>query len=361
MNSNNIPIQKLYPFEGHHLDDANYIVGNMLNHSLDINKWEDVQRYEYLCVNHHMESLQINSYDEYEQYIAEQKMLFQNIPSYTLDMPELGVVNESDKCEIIRSPEIIDCEQLDSDTNEIDGEIQIRNNRVYGYNQQTTRKDRSNHYVTPEWAVSNFIHLLIAKQIIYDSVKIYDPCAGNHTISNVVKKFIPTIDIYEADINPCDETISEEDYMIANYSDYDIMITNPPYNIKTEFIGKCLSRGKYINLILLVLLGKPTALLLPMKTFDTYQRAMYLSTYEFQMYYLCPSPWFIHNGKSLAIGGCAWFFFSGIRQSISSFTDPLIRCTGMHYLPRDPNKLQKIVNKAEIIDEFEDMELQSDK
>lgn len=84
-----------------------------------------------------------------------------------------------------------------------------------------------------------------------------------------------------------------------------------------------------------------------MKTFDTYKRAVFLSMYVFELYYLCPSPFFMHNGKTVAIGGCAWFVFSGMRKSQPSTNYPVIQCHSMCYLLKEPEKFAKEANREE--------------
>lgn len=61
------------------------------------------------------------------------------------------------------------------------------------------------------------------------------------------------------------------DFLLHTIKNYDCIITNPPYSLKTEFIKRCYE------------LGKPFALLLPLTTFETGKRQYYFKKYGVQV------------------------------------------------------------------------------
>lgn len=132
--------------------------------------------------------------------------------------------------------------------------------------------------------------------------------AGKSAISNVVRElgyecierdlFLfdkSGFPIDNEDIVPCGADFLKDGEEVYEDS-YDVIITNPPYHSKHEFLSKCLS------------LGKPFALLLPMQTFSTKKFADYGSEFKLHIRMLLPSPAFLHNGRSIKVGEVAWIF-----------------------------------------------------
>ena len=73
---------------------------------------------------------------------------------------------------------------------------------------------------------------------------------------------------------------------------WDVIITNPPYSLKNEFLERCYS------------LGKPFALLLPLTTFETARRQALFKKYGVQVLFLSKRVNFeTPSGK----GSGAWF------------------------------------------------------
>ena len=104
-------------------------------------------------------------------------------------------------------------------------------------------------YYTPEWAVES-----ILKYIPKDKV-IWEPCCGKLNMTNVLKENGYTV--ISTDIE------MDKKYDFLTYEpeeNYDYIITNPPYTIKTEIIKRCYE------------LKKPFMLLLPLPTMESQVR-----------------------------------------------------------------------------------------
>lgn len=233
---------RLSPFKGTHIDDTYYVVGDMSNHSLDIEKWDDIKAYENICVQYHMKSLQIDSYDEYTEYLEQEKEKFENFPDYALNVKELNIQDVNDKMELVS-------EIKTENDKEDEGKVEEAKSKFSFPNSRTDNKDI---YETPNWVLEKFVFILKESGIINQETRFYDPCCGNHNIATVLRKFINSPIIYEADLYPIDETVISENYLESEFNDYDILITNPPYNIKTDFLEKCLSKGFYFLFLLLI-------------------------------------------------------------------------------------------------------------
>lgn len=101
---------------------------------------------------------------------------------------------------------------------------------------------------------------------------------------------------------------------------YDAIVTNPPFSLKEEFMGRC------------YMLDKPFALLMPITTFDSEQRRKLMAAKGIEV--ILPSrrihfetPNFEKNKKSGKKEGGAWFYSAWFTWGLKIgrqlvFTDP---------------------------------------
>jgi 16S rRNA A1518/A1519 N6-dimethyltransferase RsmA/KsgA/DIM1 with predicted DNA glycosylase/AP lyase activity len=85
---------------------------------------------------------------------------------------------------------------------------------------------------------------------------IYEPCHGNGAITNVLLEQgyqVEARDLFTIE-GQHDDFLSAE----TIHPKFDVIFTNPPYHLKSEFLAKCYE------------LGKPFALLLPLQTLGYY-------------------------------------------------------------------------------------------
>lgn len=116
----------------------------------------------------------------------------------------------------------------------------------------------ADYYKTPEDKIQEFLNEFLKQENIHKDIKILDPCAGgdinnNMSYPNILHnngfKHIDTIDIREdslADI--------KGDYLNMDCKNkYDMIITNPPFNIALNIIQKALEDvkdGGYVIMLL---------------------------------------------------------------------------------------------------------------
>lgn len=88
---------------------------------------------------------------------------------------------------------------------------------------------------------------------------VWEPACGN---GNLVKKLQQEgFYVFPTDIK------SGTDFLTYNSPGEDYIITNPPFSLKEEFLGRCYQ------------IGKPFALLMPITTFDSVQRRKMMAQY----------------------------------------------------------------------------------
>jgi len=114
-------------------------------------------------------------------------------------------------------------------------------------NQPPMKQGMSNDFQTPPEALKPLIPYLNKDWTIWE-------CAnGNGNLSSeLIKK---GFDVVATDIIVCDF-----DFLTEKPSQFDCIITNPPFSLKQEFLERCYE------------LKKPFALLLPLTTFETAKR-----------------------------------------------------------------------------------------
>lgn len=115
---------------------------------------------------------------------------------------------------------------------------------------------KSDYYVTP---LKPIYELFEKMNFINPDFKFLDPCAGGDSENEmsyptVIKELYPNCEIKTLDIR--EDSLAEEkiDYLKSDMKDkYDVIITNPPFNIAREIITKSLydvKEGGYVIMLL---------------------------------------------------------------------------------------------------------------
>lgn len=128
-------------------------------------------------------------------------------------------------------------------------------------NRSDARKEhKSDYYVTPQYAIRDFIVEFLLHENIRKDIEILDPCAGgdeNHKMSypSVLNEFgfndITTIDIREDSLAGFKGNYLMDE--IKNLQNkFDLIITNPPFNNSIEIIKKAIrdvKNGGYVVML----------------------------------------------------------------------------------------------------------------
>lgn len=122
--------------------------------------------------------------------------------------------------------------------------------------------------------------------------KVWEPAAGEGQIVNFLRS--QGFDVMGTDIMGGFDFLSPVSAMFAKC---DVIVTNPPFTKKDEFLGRCYA------------LEKPFALLLPITAFDSKDRRRMFKTHGVQV--LLPDRRAVFTTPSGKTGGswfyCAWF------------------------------------------------------
>lgn len=129
-------------------------------------------------------------------------------------------------------------------------------------------RHKSDYYITPQSVVSLFLdcwlsdlqneeeYNFIAERP--DKVRWLDPCAGgddNHEMSyaeTIKRNFEPSV-LDTQDIREDSKAETKADYLLTQNKGYDIIITNPPFDIAREIIIKAqeeVNEGGYVVMLL---------------------------------------------------------------------------------------------------------------
>lgn len=114
--------------------------------------------------------------------------------------------------------------------------------------------------------------------------------AGNKAISVIFER--EKCKTINRDLSTMEETHNFLTYELPE--EFTIIVTNPPYSIKYEFLSKCLK------------IGKPFALLLPLDMIATKKWIRITDGHFFYLIVLNPVPKFIYDGKEVSIGPTVW-------------------------------------------------------
>jgi hypothetical protein len=100
----------------------------------------------------------------------------------------------------------------------------------------------------------------------------------------------------------------KNDYLTSDDPIYDVLITNPPFCLKHEFLAKVLESRK------------PAILLLPLQILTAKKSYDLLKSCSLDMMIFNPSPKFLHAGGERQVGDCGWFFINMVGEVGGKFT-----------------------------------------
>ncbi len=158
-------------------------------------------------------------------------------------------------------------------------------------NMKISRVKDEDFYETPENATETII-----KYIPNNIKTIWEPCCGNRAMSKVFEKY--GYNVISTDIN------MGEEYNFFSYEpkqEYDIIITNPPFSYKTEFLKRSFE------------LNKPFILLLPITTLEGINRYNIFKDNKISLIVLNRRINFMRNKSNYF--NCSWFLGNIYKQN----------------------------------------------
>ena len=121
--------------------------------------------------------------------------------------------------------------------------------------------------------------------------KVFEPCNGNGAITNYLTA--NGIDVLARDKYTMEKS---HDFLTEPIpDDIEVINTNPPFNLKYEFLAKLSAWGKMF------------VLLLPVETLFTKKGFSLFQSFPFGMIIFNGASNFLHAGKIRQVAGCAWF------------------------------------------------------
>ena len=127
-------------------------------------------------------------------------------------------------------------------------------------NRSEARKDhKSDYYITPQYAIRDFLKEFIKCENLKIDTRFLDPCAGGDdenemSYPKVLNEFGYT-DIETLDIRDDSKAEWKGDYTKSNISDdkkYQIIITNPPFNGSIDIIKKALQHVEEYGFVIML-------------------------------------------------------------------------------------------------------------
>lgn len=146
-------------------------------------------------------------------------------------------------------------------------------------------------YETPARATQSIIDTVISKIPKHKDLIFYDCCCGNNAIVNVLinqgYKAIGT-DKFTQEVSV--------DALKDPLPEHDIIITNPPFNVSTQFLKMFYESGK------------PFLMILPTCNISRKHKHILFQQYGVIAYCIFPKPTYLHDGKEFQIDETAWFY-----------------------------------------------------
>ena len=130
--------------------------------------------------------------------------------------------------------------------------------------------------------------------IKHEKLTVFEPCHGNGAITNFLEG--RGINVVARDKYTMDES---HDFLTEPIpSGVDVIITNPPFNLKFEMLAKMMEHGKMF------------ILLLPFETATTKTFHTIVGNIKFDLVIPIGRSRFLHAGKIRDVGATAWYVFS---------------------------------------------------
>jgi hypothetical protein len=117
----------------------------------------------------------------------------------------------------------------------------------------------------------------------YRGKTIYDPCAGYGVYGKVIREEGFSSNVIEYDLHYGD--FEKKDYLTSEDPPYDLLLTNPPYVKKYDFLKKMYESKK------------PFCVLLPSETLFHKNTSELFMKYGVNVLVIMPHPKFLHDGK----------------------------------------------------------------
>jgi hypothetical protein len=143
---------------------------------------------------------------------------------------------------------------------------------------------------------------------------VFEPCDGYGRISKALQKMGLNVIVRDKFTLPgSHDFLSDEDP-----EHFDLLITNPPFSLKKQILEKVLSYPSNVKVILLL----PYPFMSSKTVYENFQNK------QVHVDLLSPDPKFLHEGKLMSIGSCAWYYFNfpkvqtNISLRICRTTDP---------------------------------------
>lgn len=160
------------------------------------------------------------------------------------------------------------------------------------------RISKHDNFYTPKWVIDLLLdHIDIKNKIVWE-------CAsGIGNITNEIKPHCKKV--FETDINEGQDFLTYEPCF-----DFNCIITNPPFSLKTEFIEKCIHHNK------------PFYLLLPLTTLEGIKRQKIIKKANYDLTILLPNQRVQYaKNKQGSPFASAWFCFERKKFDVSQFIE----------------------------------------
>lgn len=115
--------------------------------------------------------------------------------------------------------------------------------------EKTEVENKKDFYVTPhcltEAFVEGMVDLKIFSKSYFDMARVLDPCAGEGAIGDVLKKYFRNVTEYDL----YSGYTFEKDFFTET-GKYDLILMNPPYSNKNDFIKYALKASNLVCVVL---------------------------------------------------------------------------------------------------------------
>jgi hypothetical protein len=159
--------------------------------------------------------------------------------------------------------------------------------------------NKSGHKATPHdlfettaSTVAPLIEFFRKHNVNLSATVFYEPSCGNNAIVKELVKAGAT-NVIARDLFTTEE---KHDYLAEEDPEYDILVTNPPYCLKYQFIEKAIQSLK------------PFALLLPLGCITTKKWYNICGTSNLHFQILSPPPDFLHAGRMVSVADIVWVY-----------------------------------------------------